>query len=88
MPFNPVLGVSFYLVAYCKGIVKKGFYQRLQFYPEKILFWFYAETKEGLEFRKIQAKFRQQYEKYIELYSDMPSVVALIKKRFAVLNEA
>ena len=52
------------------------------FYPEMIMYRFWAESKEGLEFEEINAKLRKLYDKYTKVYSDSEKAMNLLKTRY------
>ncbi len=55
------------------------------FYPEIMLFRFYAEAKEGSGFEKVLESVKKQYEKYCDKYSDRPEAVEILKEKFEKL---
>lgn len=55
------------------------------FYPEIILFRFWAEAKEGADFEEIKEKIKKQFEKYIKAYSDNQMAVDLLNTKYFFL---
>lgn len=65
------------LFRYCDGLSI--------FYPEVLLFRFYAEATEGKSYAQIKEDLDKMYKKYLQAYSDNPEVIALLKKKYSLV---
>lgn len=55
------------------------------FYPEIVLYRFWAEAKEGTSFKDVTLAIEKQYKKYLDAYSDDPKAVDMLTKRYHAL---
>ncbi len=52
------------------------------FYPETLLYRFWAEGKEGANFEQIKEKLTNQFSKYLKAYSNNQIAVDLLKQKY------